>query len=886
MREARGEVAGEDLLHACERSGPPVIAAALDEVWEEAEVGAAHEADEGALGVDGVGVDGVGVDGAGVDGAGVDREGLLREREREDFGVGEAAAVVAGPQVDLAGGELTVEVVEEGVDDEKQVGERESRRKRDGRRSSGCGRGVWRLLQPGVPHPLFLRSSHSTTPLGELMPDRHDHAAHRAHAARHAHDAPGQKQAELREAAHEGPHGSHADGTEGPVEQHGHDHHDHHDHHGHHEHHAMMVADFRRRFFVCLVLTVPILALSPMVQGWLGFELAFPGSVWVLTALSAVVYGYGGWPFLTGMVEELRDRRPGMMTLVALAISVAFFYSLAVVLGAEGMLFFWETATLIDLMLVGHWIEMRSVMGASKALEELARLMPDEAHRLGPDGRVEDVPTAALRAGDRVLVRASEKVPADGVVVGGRSDVNEAALTGESVPVEKGAGDEVIAGSINGTGALTVEVRKTGAEAYLSQVIGLVREAQASRSKTQDLANRAAFYLTIVALSVGALTFAAWFLFTEAGLGFAVERAVTVMVIACPHALGLAIPLVVAVSTSLSARNGLLIRDRAAFERARALDALVFDKTGTLTEGRFGVTDVLTAGGVEEDDLLAVAAAVEAGSEHPIAAGVVRTAEERGLGLPTVTGFEALTGRGVRAEVEGAEVRILSPGALAAEEIGVPPAMRERADALGREGKTVVWVVREGAVAGALALADVVRPESREAIDRLHAMGVEAIMLTGDKREVAEHVAREVGIDRVLAEVLPDQKAAAIRALQAEGKVVAMTGDGVNDAPALATADVGIAVGAGTDVALETADVILARSDPRDAVRIVALSKATYRKMVQNLWWAAGYNIVALPLAAGVLAPWGIVLSPAVGAVLMSLSTVIVAVNARFLRVD
>ena len=376
---------------------------------------------------------------------------------------------------------------------------------------------------------------------------------------------PGLKQAELHEAAHEGPHGSHADGTEGPVEQHGHD------HHGHHEHHAMMVADFRRRFFVCLVLTVPILALSPMVQGWLGFELAFPGSVWVLTALSAVVYGYGGWPFLTGMVEELRDRRPGMMTLVAMAISVAFFYSLAVVLGAEGMLFFWETATLIDLMLVGHWIEMRSVMGASKALEELARLMPDEAHRLGPDGRVEDVPTAALRTGDRVLVRASEKVPADGVVVGGRSDVNEAALTGESVPVEKGAGDEVIAGSINGTGALTVEVRKTGAEAYLSQVIGLVREAQASRSKTQDLANRAAFYLTIVALSVGALTFAAWFLFTEAGLGFAVERAVTVMVIACPHALGLAIPLVVAVSTSLSARNGLLIRDRAAFERARAL---------------------------------------------------------------------------------------------------------------------------------------------------------------------------------------------------------------------------------------------------------------------------------------------------------------------------
>ena len=731
------------------------------------------------------------------------------------------------------------------------------------------------------------------------MSDRHDHAAH------HAHDAPGQKQAELREAAHEGPHGSHADARKSAVEEHdpaehaheaaphdghaGHEGHagghSHHEHHGH-DHHAMMVADFRRRFFVSLALTVPILALSPMIQGWLGFELAFPGSIWVLTGLSALVYGYGGWPFLTGMVEELRDRRPGMMTLVAMAISVAFFYSLAVVLGVEGMLFFWETATLIDLMLVGHWVEMRSVMGASKALEELARLMPDEAHRLGPGGAVEDVPTSALRAGDRVLVRASEKVPADGVVTGGRSAVNEAALTGESVPVEKSEGEEVIAGSINGTGALTVEVRKTGEEAYLSQVIGLVREAQASKSKTQDLANRAAFYLTVVALSVGALTFGTWFFFTEAGLGFAVERAVTVMVIACPHALGLAIPLVVAVSTSLSARNGLLIRDRAAFERARDLDALVFDKTGTLTEGRFGVTDVLTAEDVADDDLLATAAAVEAGSEHPIAAGVVRTAEERGLALSAVSDFEALTGKGVRATVAGTEIQILSPGALAVEGIDVPVELRDQADALGREGKTVVWVVRGGRIAGALALADVVRLESKEAIDRLHEMGVEAIMLTGDKREVAEHVARQIGIDRVLAEVLPDQKAAAIRELQAEGKVVAMTGDGVNDAPALATADVGIAVGAGTDVAVETADVILARSDPRDAVRIVALAKATYGKMVQNLWWAAGYNVVAIPLAAGVLAWAGVVLSPAVGAVLMSLSTVIVAVNARFLRID
>ena len=655
---------------------------------------------------------------------------------------------------------------------------------------------------------------------------------------------------------------------------------------GHHDHHAMMVADFRKRFFVALALTVPILALSPMIQGWLGLELSFPGAVWVLLGLSTFVYAYGGRPFLTGMVDEFRKRRPGMMTLVAMAISVAFAYSTAVVFGLEGKLFFWETATLVDLMLVGHWIEMRSVMGASKALEELARLMPDKAHRIGSDGSVEEVRTSSLHPGDMILVKASEKIPADGVVVKGRSAVNEAALTGESAPVEKEQGDEVIAGSVNGTGSLTVEVRKTGAEAYLNQIISLVREAQASKSKTQDLANRAALVLTVVALSVGALTFVVWLFFTDAGLSFAIERAVTVMVIACPHALGLAIPLVVAVSTSISAQNGLLIRDRAAFERARLLDVLVFDKTGTLTEGRFGVTDVLASEGISEDDLLAIAAAVEQGSEHPIAAGVARSAQERGLTIPAPSNFEAITGRGVRATVNGRTVQILSPGALDAARIDVPPLLRDKTDTFGREGKTVVWVVQDDFVMGALALADIVRPESKEAVAQLHKLGVEAIMLTGDKKEVAEYVARQVGIDRVLAEVLPDGKADAIRRLQAEGKIVAMTGDGVNDAPALATADVGIAVGAGTDVAVETADVILARSDPRDAVRIVALAQATYRKMLQNLWWAAGYNIVAIPLAAGVLAWAGVILSPAVGAVLMSLSTVVVAVNARQLKVD
>ena len=748
-------------------------------------------------------------------------------------------------------------------------------------------------------------------------------------------DHPGLKQAELREAAHEGPHGSHDDGQAGPVERRdahehagaanhgpapddgvdhaamghrtaasgaaGHAGMDHSkmdpstmDHSsgggGHHDHHAMMVEDFKRRFWVCLGLTVPILALSPMLQGWAGVEWRFPGDVWVLTLLATVVYFYGGKPFLSGARDELAKRRPGMMTLVALAITVAFVYSVAVVLGLDGNLFFWETATLVDLMLVGHWVEMRSVMGASRALEELARLMPDEAHRLTEAGDVEDVPTDQLRPGDRILVKASEKVPADGTVVDGRSAVNQAALTGESVPVEKREGDDLIAGSVNGSGALTVEVTKTGADAYLSQVVTLVREAQASKSKTQDLANRAAFYLTITAITVGALTFLGWWLLSDGPLAFAIERAVTVMVIACPHALGLAIPLVVAVSTSISARNGLLVRDRAAFERARDLDTLVFDKTGTLTEGRFGVTEILPADGVDEADLLATAAAVEGGSEHPIAAGVVRSAQDRGLALPDVQDFQAITGKGVRATVGGRTIQILSPGAVEASGVAFPDALRQSADRLGREGQTVVYVVEgEGTGArplGALALADVVRPESKEAIDRLHELGLTAVMLTGDNQQVAEHVARQLGIDRVIAEVLPDGKSDVIRQLQAEGRVVAMTGDGVNDAPALATADVGLAVGAGTDVAVETADVVLVESDPRAAVRVIALARATYRKMVQNLWWAAGYNVVAIPLAAGVLAPWGVILSPAVGAVLMSLSTVVVAVNARSLSVD
>ena len=660
-------------------------------------------------------------------------------------------------------------------------------------------------------------------------------------------------------------------------------HHHHHEAHDHHAHHAMMVEDFKRRFFVSIVVTIPILLLSPMIQQWLGIGLTFQGSTWVLLLLSTFIYLYGGWPFLKGMVEEFGKKTPGMMTLVALAISVAFFYSTAVVFGLTGKLFFWETATLIDLMLLGHWIEMRSVMGASRALEELARLMPAEAHRLRADETTEEVPLSELQPGDKVLVKSSEKIPADGLVIDGNSSVNESMLTGESQLVQKVKGDEVIAGSINSLGSLTIEVQKTGKESYLSQVIDLVRTAQQSKSKTQDLANRAAFYLTIIAVTVGAITFVAWFFFTGEDLTFAIERAVTVMVIACPHALGLAIPLVVAVSTSISARRGLLIRNRTAFEQARNLDTIVFDKTGTLTEGRFGVTDILTFAEVEEESLLRLAAAVEQGSEHPIAAGILQSVKDRSIEIPAAKNFEAITGKGVQAEIEGKVISVLSPGAISGEELVLP---EHNADRLGRQGKTVVYVVRDSKVLGALALADVIRASSKEAISTLHTLGVEAVMLTGDKQEVADYVAAEIGLDRAIAEVLPDEKSAHIKKLKEEGRQVAMTGDGVNDAPALATADVGIAIGAGTDVAIETADIVLVDSDPRDAVRVIELAKATYSKMVQNLWYAAGYNIIAIPLAAGVLASWGIILSPAMGAVLMSLSTVIVAINARFLKVS
>ena len=649
--------------------------------------------------------------------------------------------------------------------------------------------------------------------------------------------------------------------------------------HGEAHHHVL--EDFRRRFIVSLTLTIPILLLSAPVQALIGVAITFPGANYLLFTLATALYLYGGWPFLTGIVTELRARMPGMMTLIAVAITVAYVYSSAVVLGGiAGEDFFWELATLIDVMLLGHWVEMRSVLGASRALEELVRIMPSEAHLIR-NSKMEDVPVDQLAPGNRVLIRPGERVPVDGVVVEGATSVNEAMLTGESRPVEKRPKDEVIGGAINGEGSIIVEVRKMGTETYIAQVIDLVRKAQESRSRAQDLADRAALFLVLIALSTGAATFAVWFFLGE-GTGFAVERAATVMVIACPHALGLAIPLVIAVSTALAAQSGFLIRDRTAFERARDIQAVVFDKTGTLTLGEFGVTDILAFEGYTEEDVIRQAASVEVHSEHPIARGVIRSAEERGLSLPELEDFRAIHGVGVEGEIAGRVVRVVSPGYLVEQEIVIRD---ERVDALQREGKTVVFLLESDRLAGALALADIIRPGSGEAVRRLKEMGIQCMMLTGDAPDVAAWVAGELGLDEFFASVLPHEKAEKIEDVQRRYPV-AMVGDGINDAPALVQADLGIAIGAGTDVAVESADIVLVKNDPGDVVAIIDLSKKTYRKMAENLIWATGYNIVAIPLAAGILFGAGIVLTPAAGAVLMSASTVIVAVNARMLRIS
>jgi Cu2+-exporting ATPase len=650
--------------------------------------------------------------------------------------------------------------------------------------------------------------------------------------------------------------------------------------HGHHGGHAQMVADYRRRFWISLALTVPILAFSPLIQEFFGFAdaLNFSGREYVLWALSSIVYFYGGYPFLRGIFGELRTRSPGMMMLIALAITVAYTYSSAVTFGLDGKPFFWELATLIDVMLLGHWMEMKSIMGASRALEELARLMPSVAHKRMADGSVADVPLGELAVGDTVIIKPGERIPADGQVVSGESSVNEAMLTGESLPVSKKTGSSAIGGAINGDGSLTVEVQKTGADSYLSQIITLVKEAQESKSRTQDIASRAALWLTIIAISVGAVTLTAWLVISDQEFNFALERMVTVMVITCPHALGLAVPLVVAVSTSISAGKGLLIRDRVAFERARNIQAIVFDKTGTLTEGRFGVTDTIIFNGMDERELLKYAASVEARSEHPIARGIVSSSGK----TYEVEAFKAIPGVGAQGLINGRLVKVVSPGYIKENKIQLDDTRTEK---LASQGKTVIIILIDDKPAGAVALADIIRPESKPAITRLKEMGIRCLMITGDNQPVARWVAEETGLDEYFAEVLPHEKAAKLKEIQARGQTVAMTGDGVNDAPALAQADVGIAIGAGTDVAVATADVVLVRSNPLDVVSIVGLARATYRKMVQNLGWATGYNLVAIPLAAGVAYSAGILLSPAMGAALMSLSTVIVAINARLLKV-
>ena len=666
-------------------------------------------------------------------------------------------------------------------------------------------------------------------------------------------------------------------------EGHGHSSHEGHGegHGGMHEGHEQM---FRRRFFVSTLLSIPVLLYSEMLQEWLGFSVpTFPGSEWINPIFAVIVFAYGGIPFLQMAVPELKDRAPGMMTLISMAISVAFIYSLASVVFPTQSAFFWELVTLIDIMLLGHWIEMRSVRRASSAVDELAKLMPDTAERLTDDGETEEVPVSELSEGDLVLVRPGASVPADGVVEEGDSDVNESMITGESKPVSKEPGDKVIGGTINGDGSLRVRVGATGEETTLAGIMRLVEEAQQSKSKTQVLADRAAGWLFYVALGAAAVTAIAW----TVAVSFdatVIERVVTVLVIACPHALGLAIPLVVAINTSLAARNGMLVRDRIAMEDARKLDAIIFDKTGTLTEGEHGVVDMVTVEGVDEDDALALAAAVESDSEHMIARAIREAADERDLSAPDASSFEAIKGRGVRANVDGNEVYVGGPNLLSQLDSEVPGHLQRFADDAGENTQTVVYLVRDGELIAAFAMADVIREESFRVVDALHDLGIEVAMLTGDSQDVANAVADELGIDTVFAEVLPEDKDKKVQELQDQGKLVGMVGDGVNDAPALTRADVGIAIGSGTDVAVQSADVILVQNNPMDVVRLVKLSKASYRKMQENIVWAAGYNIFAIPLAAGVLAPIGILLSPAVGALLMSLSTVIVAINAQLLR--
>ncbi len=641
---------------------------------------------------------------------------------------------------------------------------------------------------------------------------------------------------------------------------------------------------FRTRFWGSLILSIPILLFSPPIQQWFGFRIPpFPGSEWIPFVFALVIFGYGGVPFIRMAIPEVRNREPGMMTLISLAISVALIYSLAAQVFGLGEGFFWELVTLIDIMLLGHWLEMRSVRQASGALNELAKLMPDTAERISADGEATVVPVHSLKLNDMVLVRPGAAIPADGMIADGESSVNESMVTGESKPVDKGIGAKVIAGTINGDGSLRVRVTAIGDQTALAGIMRLVEQAQQSKSKTQLLADRAAGWLFYIALGVAFLTTVAWIL----AIGFnldVLKRVVTVLVIACPHALGLAVPLVVAITTSMGARNGILVRNRLALEAARSIDVVVFDKTGTLTKGEFGVVGISSAAGWDEARALGLAAAIEGDSEHLIARAIRAAAAERGSDKPVVTDFVAIKGRGVQARHDGQNVYVGGPRLLEMLGLTLPPEIARFGDDANGKAQSVVFLAVQAQVVAAFAVADVVRPESLTAIQDLHNLNVKVAMLTGDSRSVAEAVAQQLGIDQVFAEVLPEHKDHKVAELQAQGDRVAMVGDGVNDAPALTRADVGIAIGGGTDVAIESAGLILVRSDPRDVVKIIALSRASYRKMIQNLWWAAGYNIVALPLAAGVLAPWNILISPAFGAVLMSLSTIIVAINAQLLR--
>ncbi|MGZ7049153.1 MAG: heavy metal translocating P-type ATPase [Methanobacterium sp.] len=646
--------------------------------------------------------------------------------------------------------------------------------------------------------------------------------------------------------------------------------------------HSDMLEEYKRRFWFSLILTVPILILSPLFQEitGIGAFIAFQGDKYILFILSSIVYFYGGYPFLKGIYIEIKTRSLGMMTLIAVAITSAYIYSSSVVFGFPGDIFFLELVTLIDIMLLGHWIEMRSIMGASSALEELAKLMPSRAHKVMLDGNTNDVPVEKLEIGDQLIVKPGEKVPIDGEIIEGRTTIDESTLTGESEPVFKQEGDEVIGGSINGDGSIKVEINRLKKDSFLSQVINLVEEAQASKSRTQNLSDRFALGLTIIALSGSLITFFVWASIVGFGLNFAIQRSVTVMVTACPHALGLAVPLVIAVSTSLSAKNGLLIRNRNAFENARNIEAIIFDKTGTLTQGKFGINDIVPLhDNFGKDAILKYAASLEKYSEHPLGKGIVSSAKD----TLEVKDFMSIPGKGVQGKINGKNIEVVSPGYLKEKEISISNKELEKQS---NQAKTIVFVIVDGETVGAIVLADIIRPESKEAILELKKMGIKCMMITGDRKEVAEWVANEIGLDEYFAEISPQEKSEKVKQIQSQGLVVAMTGDGINDAPALAQADVGIAVGAGTDVAIGAADIILVRSDPLDALYIVSLSRSTYKKMIQNLIWGTGYNIFAIPAAAGILFAYGIILTPAMGAILMSASTVIVALNSRFLRLE